>query len=131
MSNSLVSVKGVGPATAAMLESNGLINVEQLAAASVEVLVELKGFNYARAEATISAAKEALNSDEPTEKKQVTTKEKPVKVKKEKAPKKKNDKKPKKDNKKKKTKKKDSVKKKDVKPKKKESKAKKSKKSKK
>ena len=59
MATSIVSVKGIGPSTAAVLAKHGFKSAEELADASVEQLGQVPGFGAARAKITITAA-EAL-----------------------------------------------------------------------
>lgn len=56
MATSLTSVKGIGLATAKYLTEHGIESGEQLAAMSVEQLMEIPGFGPVRAKKVIEAA---------------------------------------------------------------------------
>jgi N utilization substance protein A len=58
----LQSLKGVGPTMEARLKEGGMASVEQLAAASLEQLADIKGIGTKTAERLIETAKEALRS---------------------------------------------------------------------
>ena len=122
MATALTKVKGIGPATAKLLQEQGISSAEDLAAISVEQLMKTPGFSDVRARQTLTDAAAALNRPVPApaemekpakaakgtkKEKKAELPEKKKKAKKEKKEKKeKNDKKDKKDKNKKKDKKK-------------------------
>lgn len=60
MTTPLTSVKGIGPATAAILQEHGISSAEALAAASRATLVAVPGFSDIRAGQAQAAAQAAL-----------------------------------------------------------------------
>ncbi len=60
MATDIQQLSGIGPSTAVALKENGLDSVEALAAATVDVLSQVKGFSAVRAQQTIDKAKAYL-----------------------------------------------------------------------
>jgi|GEM_PF-4664844 len=56
MTTPILNVRGIGPATAALLAENGITSAEQLAAQKVGSLAAVKGFSEARSRRVIADA---------------------------------------------------------------------------
>jgi predicted RecB family nuclease len=62
MGTPLTEIKGIGAATAGAMEAQGIHNVEDLAAASIEQITRTKGFGDVRAARAKAAAVELLQA---------------------------------------------------------------------
>ena len=67
MATSITNVKGIGPATAAKLQEQGIRSAEDLAVTTIDKLTGISGFSDTRAKQAIAAAKEATASMPATE----------------------------------------------------------------
>jgi len=65
MATPVTDVKGIGPATALLLQEQGISSAEDLAVATVAMLTTISGFSEIRARQTIAAANAALNPAAP------------------------------------------------------------------
>ena len=109
MAKAIVDVKGIGPASAALLIERGIRTVEDMAAATIAQLTAVQGFSDIRAARVIEEAKTLLAMKEKPAAEKKEKAAKPTAEKKKKSDKKKKDKKSdKKKNDKKKAKKKTS-----------------------
>ncbi|HMQ26620.1 MAG TPA: helix-hairpin-helix domain-containing protein, partial [Acidimicrobiales bacterium] len=59
----LSDLRGIGPASAAVLAEHGLGTVSKLARAGVDALTAVPGFGATRARAVLDAARDALGAD--------------------------------------------------------------------
>lgn len=64
MAKSIEEVKGIGPASAALLSSAGIGTIKKLATASIADVAAVKGFSEIRATRVIEAAKTLVASEQ-------------------------------------------------------------------
>lgn len=67
MAKPIEDVKGIGPATAALLADSGIRSADDLAARQVEEIAAVRGFSQIRAERVLAAARElfVVPADQP------------------------------------------------------------------
>lgn len=63
MSTPLTTIRGIGPAAAAILQSHGFDSAETVAATTIEKLSEVPGFGAIRAKTVIDAASEVVPAE--------------------------------------------------------------------
>jgi transcription termination factor NusA len=98
MSKSILEVRGIGPATVAVLAENGIQTAADLASKKISQVAEIKGFSEIRAAQVITAAKELIAEEQEPVVEKITKeakKKKPKKTEKKALKKKSEDKKPK------------------------------------